>query len=281
MSSCSQKCAVFKKLRSICTESTCANVGHFCWNFGAPNTTSDCAEWCCVEDTSTIAIFAVVFVIVGICCCICCGLALYRIHLRRQKEQQMDENAMYEDDVTFQYPAAEGGRPYTDSNDSSGGMQHYAGGGYGAKRSKGAKNKSTTSQHSSYGKTVSGEQYGDEGTYNEDMDYGDDNYYTTGQNEKDAVWEGEFDDTRAYEEEDDYGRGGHQQQSRQAPSHVKYLPPQDDFGSSAPSSQRSTGRNHAAVGRRGGAGGRSAGRGAGRGSQWMEQGHPFAEEDDF
>ena len=215
----------------------------------------------------------------------------------------MDQQAMYDDDVNFQYPPnSRVPRPYSASNASSAQdtYQQSPGGGVGGRNPHQRKGKqSTTSHGSSYGKTITGEQYADEGTYEDGEEFtshsneldprvrydeadsgrgggGGNGYYA-----KDDVWQGEFDDTREYE--DDYG--DYKASQKLPPSQAKYLPPQDDFGSEPPS-QRSTGRGGYSSNNNNYRGGnnnstRGGGRGASKAAQWTESDHPFAHEDDF
>lgn len=84
---CERACPTFQMRRDVCEADKCATVGYKCHQYGAPNSTTDCFSWCCVQDDNMIAVVVIILIVVFLLL-VGCIVFLICFCCRKKKEKR-------------------------------------------------------------------------------------------------------------------------------------------------------------------------------------------------
>lgn len=84
---------MFKMFRDECKDKQCPTVGLACISYGAPNTTVDCYDYCCIKDSNMIAVVAIVVAVI-IVVVIACSIFIVCYCCRNKKEKKQRKSQL-------------------------------------------------------------------------------------------------------------------------------------------------------------------------------------------
>jgi hypothetical protein len=90
---CDRSCPVFKMFRDECKDRECPTVGLACISYGAPNTTTDCYDYCCVKDSNMIAVVAIVVAVIVVVV-VACSIFIVCYCCRNKKEKKQRKSQL-------------------------------------------------------------------------------------------------------------------------------------------------------------------------------------------